>query len=310
MILSKAIKEYIDTRQLSEITKNKYLKALNYFCEYCSLVMPYEIRVIEISMQLIEEYICYLRDRKKYTGHTFLKSKETLSEKSIQIYCNYLMTFLNWLYVEGHISNKFNITKLIEDDYSVSCITSDDAENMFSLFNENTKIGCRNLAILHGMINQGLRYNEIINLKVDDVDFKRGVLYVQNNLIIRKIPLSDSFFHYAFKYINVFRGDSSPDNLFLSAKGDKITYNAIKGVFRRIQKFKGLSYVHSSVLRDTFILSFLKYNSNVEYLSRLVGNSENHLRRRYVNYLESGSDSLDKIYLIDFVTFSEKYLGG
>ncbi len=302
MLLRQAIQLFLDSRRCSSDTKIQYERSLNFFYEYSKQTFPFELDVDSISIFILNDFVEYLKKKPKYMNHPFLKeSDEKLSMSSVRSYCNDIVTFVNWLYYENIINTKvtaeFNLPETGSND--IQFLTSDDVSNVIQFFNEDTKIGCRNLIIFSALLDCGLRVSEVCNLKISDIDFELGVMYIADRYhsLKRMVPLSALFHSYCLKYIKKYRGSFNDEYVFHGINGNVLTGESIKAIFKRIQKKDGLSHVCARTLRHTFALSFLYHGGSVSLCSKIMSLSEPYIIQKYVSVLNTVD--LKNIYWID-----------
>ena len=102
----------------------------------------------------------------------------------------------------------------------------------------------------------GLRFNEMVNLKISDIDHLDSVVHIRQSKTaagIRDIALSDQELAYLTAYINsARRGASGSDLLFTTIRGRRIHHgNFMKRVFNPAAHRAGISEVRPHDLRRT-----------------------------------------------------------
>jgi len=87
----------------------------------------------------------------------------------------------------------------------------------------------RDLAIIHTMLNGGLRVSEVAGLDVQDIDFKRGVITIQNGKggKFRVVPVNKDL-SIALSSWLVKRGEAEEGALFSSERGGRLTDRGIQ----------------------------------------------------------------------------------
>lgn len=172
----------------------------------------------------------------------------------------------------------------------------------------------------------GLRISEALNLKIIDVDFKKGILYIRNTKFgkERLVPLSDSLLVRCHNYLNAIQqSDYSGEYFFPSPYGGHYGSSTIYRYFRDLIWEVGISHsgkgprIHD--FRHTFAVHCLKnwvlkgedLTNLLPYLSVYLGHND---LRGTQHYLKLTADLYPAIvanvenhfsYLIPEVIFHE-----
>jgi energy-coupling factor transporter ATP-binding protein EcfA2 len=141
----------------------------------------------------------------------------------------------------------------------------------------------RDRAVITLFITTGLFVNELINLKVDDVDFDSRLITVFGNRE-RKIPLNDQAYEVLKLWMKK-RVDTPCLNLFLTIKG-KVQPMSVRGIDKLIRKYAKLAgimrNVNSKVLRSTFAVNLFAGGIPVREAASILGISDSESIKRYV----------------------------
>ncbi|MEW6407943.1 MAG: site-specific tyrosine recombinase/integron integrase [Patescibacteria group bacterium] len=121
------------------------------------------------------------------------------------------------------------------------------------------------------MYASGLRISEAVNLKVQDLDFDSGFIYVRQGKgqKDRKTLLPKILLDVLKKYITAKNGDQY---VFESERGGKLTERAIQKVFFNALKLSGIkkqATCHS--LRHSFATHLLEAGTDIRYIQELLG---------------------------------------
>jgi site-specific recombinase XerD len=123
----------------------------------------------------------------------------------------------------------------------------------------------------------GVRYKELINLKLTDVDFTHKVITVSlgKGAKDRMIPLCESLEGYLFPYVQE-RAALNPYSIFFFVSQrthGKMSDNVIKRLFVKLQKKSKLKF-HPHMLRHTFATLMLEGGCDIFSLSKMMGHSD------------------------------------
>ena len=151
----------------------------------------------------------------------------------------------------------------------------------------------------------GCRLNEILNLQVKDIDFKKKVMIIRNKENfktktgkIRIIPISDNLFQ-VISSLNIFQkannifNYSSPENyIFANQFGYKFNRDYISHKFKEYVRKSNLpEHFHFHCLRHTAITTMIKNGVNLNYVKEIAGHS---VISTTMNYIHIETEDLRK----------------
>lgn len=143
--------------------------------------------------------------------------------------------------------------------------------------------GIRDKAIILVLLDTGLRAEELLNLRVDDVKLLSGEVLVRRGKggKPRTVYIGKKTRRAVRTYINHNRHTTSII-LFVSRYGDQITYAGLRGIMRRLSHTAGVDTPAIHAFRRTFALSSLRAGVDVYTLQRLMGHSDLQVLTRYL----------------------------
>jgi integrase/recombinase XerD len=117
-------------------------------------------------------------------------------------------------------------------------LTDGDLRAVLDRFDVRTATGRRDLAMMRCMSDLGLRVSEVVELTLDDLDWRRGVVAIRGGKGRRgrSLPLPAPLGRVITAYVLDGRPSSSDRHLFLRHSvpaGTPVTHTLIRGVFRR-----------------------------------------------------------------------------
>lgn len=135
----------------------------------------------------------------------------------------------------------------------------------------------RAVAIFAMFMYSGVRFKELIQLKLTDVDFQNNTISVFSGKggKDRLIPLCPKLKQYLVPYLAE-RTNINPYSIyfFVPSRGHQmIDYNVIKRLFAKIKKKSGI-YFYPHMLRHTFATLMLEGGCDVFSLSKMMGHSD------------------------------------
>ena len=153
---------------------------------------------------------------------------------------------------------------------------------MLSQINTKCPTGIRNYAIILMMYRAGLRVQEVCNLRLNDVNFDTGFIYVQQGKgkKDRYVPMDDDVIKSSKLWLSI-RPESK--FFFCTLKGGQLDQRYIREVCYRLSKKAGV-YIQDGAekksvsphkLRHTCFTELLRENTcNIREIQELAGHSK------------------------------------
>ena len=247
----------------SENTIESYKRDLDKFLEYNK-----NKSIDSISNEDLKKYIKYLND----TG---------LNEKSIARNISSLKSFYKFLVISKYISSNTS-DSLYLPKIKKSLPNTLTEEEVFSLLDIELidNFSYRNKAMLELLYASGLRVSELINLKLQDVDFSQDIIRTfGKGSKERVIPIGDYAKEYLEKYIYEYRSSmlkrENSEYIFLNNHGKQMTRQGFFKIIKKIAKEKGINKELSPhTLRHSFASHLLKYGADLRTIQELLGHSD------------------------------------
>jgi len=247
----------------SENTIESYKRDLDKFLEYNK-----NKSINNISNEDLKEYIKYLND----IG---------LNEKSIARNISSLKSFYKFLVISKYISSNTS-DSLYLPKIKKSLPSTLTEEEVMSLLDIELidNFSYRNKAMLELLYATGLRVSELINLKLQDVDFSQDIIRTfGKGSKERIIPIGDYAKEYLEKYIYEYRSSmlkkENNEYIFLNNHGKQMTRQGFFKIIKKIAKEKGINKELSPhTLRHSFASHLLKYGADLRTIQELLGHSD------------------------------------
>lgn len=137
----------------------------------------------------------------------------------------------------------------------------------------------RNKAILELMYATGLRVSEIVNLKIENIDFEMSIVRTfGKGKKERIVPLGDyslkALHTYIYEYRNQLLIKGWNDFLFINNHGGCLTRQAIFKMIQALAKEKGIETIFSPhTLRHSFATHLLQNGANLRDIQEMLGHS-------------------------------------
>ena len=222
-----------------------------------------------------------------------------------------IIDFLNWLISDrgnssstrnvrlAHLKSFFHFVKMEEPSLYNHCeqiinipftkvekkppeyMDEDSVSHMLHSVNSESKEGLRHLAILSLMYDSGCRVQELIDLKVSDIQFEKGQrIYVHGKgNKYRAIPITPETESILKKYISVF-GINSDNLLFTNKQGQALTRQGVGYILKKYavkskdenpSDFYG--NVHPHILRHSKATHLVNAGVNIYNVRDFLGHS-------------------------------------
>lgn len=142
----------------------------------------------------------------------------------------------------------------------------------------------RNHAIVSTFIATGIRSRTLLGLKIKDVDFTTGTIFLNEVKNEKKyfIPLSTTLNQTLRHYLSLYEHDEN-DYLFVNLYGEALDRNALKQTIRDYNLKRGVTKTSVHLFRHTFAYNYIKNGGNVMYLQNILGHSKLETTQLYLS---------------------------
>lgn len=215
--------------------------------------------------------------------------QKPLAPACINIYIRSLNSFCAWLKEEGHLKDEIKLKQVPAPLKPVTVLSESDVKAILS-FRPRTFTDWRLWALVQTLLDTGCRINEILSLKIQDVDFDSMLLTVDGKGgKKRKVPFSPELRKLLWKYKQMvakrFSG-TLPALMFSTRTGHKIRYrNIYRDIIALCQSVGITKRIHCHLTRHTFACHFMKNGGSIYTLSRILGHSSVSTTQIYIRGL-------------------------
>ena len=276
MKCSEVLDKFITNQKVIGNTKETieyYKKRIGYFISF--------VKDKEISNVVIDDYNSYAI----YLINKITDKGTNLSSATIKTTLNASKIFLKYSYDNKYMTSDLykNIKPYKQMKKTIVVLSAEDINKLLNSQNEFTIIGLRNLLAISLMLDAGLRVSEVVNLNVEDISKKLGVIKVLGKgKKERLVPLTDSIIKYYDKY--VFLTSLYSGALFLdSDTGLRMSSSGISQMLRRIKKQQHFNKLHPHYLRHTFATLFLVNGGDPVHLQLILGHTTLYMTEQYLH---------------------------
>jgi len=201
-------------------------------------------------------------------------SENGLSTRSINRKISSLKSYFNFLIA----INKLNVSPLklhrnlkVEPKIIIP-FNEKEMDKVFEIFNNNSGKLDRDFLIIEILYSTGIRRDELINLKFEDIYFEQGLIKVLGKRNKeRLVPVLPNLLSKIKKYSS---NNSINSYLFKSKNGKKISpstiYRIVKKYFRQISSKNKIS---PHVLRHSFATHMINNGADINSVKEILGHS-------------------------------------
>ncbi|WP_422009442.1 tyrosine-type recombinase/integrase [Roseivirga pacifica] len=252
-------------REISHKTTKAILRSIERLYE--SLL---EENIKNYNTDSIREYLLTQKEKRLWTGKTFRNERQ------------YLKTFFSWCVREGYFKDNpvdkiekprlpKRLPRFITKDQSLTILAHAEYYNWRYRFER-----CRNVAIIATFLMTGLRLNELINLRVSDVDFVSKEVFVKEGKGRKEriVPMHPRLQSILTNY-NLDRQHLSKQShwFFHSARSaQRMTPKTIQTICAKVSRESGIKFT-PHMLRHTMARLSLDSGLGIYQVKELLGHS-------------------------------------
>lgn len=279
--------KYLDVeKRYSSKTIQNYDIDLTQFINYLKNNNIFNIK--EVTYEVLRKYLEFLYEQ-KYSNKTICRHIS-----SIKSYYKFLM---NNNYIKDNPSILINSPKM--EFRLPNYLNVIELEKIFSIPNQNTNIGKRDILILEMFYSTGIRLSELVNIRIKDIDKgNREIKVIGKGNKERIVFFSTKCLEYLNDYLDNARYyliKKENDYLFLNNNGNPLTTSGIEYIINKILKQSNLNIkLTPHTLRHTFATHMLNEGADLMTVKELLGHSNISTTGIYTHV---SNEQLRKTYL-------------
>ena len=264
----------------SDYTIKNYLIHITKFFEYLD---KKKLSFNKLTKDNIIDYLKFL-DEQNYTN------------RSISLILSSLRSFYDFLIEEKILDS--NIFKFVSnpklDKKLPNFLSYEEYRKIYDSIPEDNILNIRNKMIIEMLYATGMRVSELVNLKIDSINFNDKSIRVLGKGKKERIVYYGEYASVILdEYLKI--RNSNNEYLVLNNKGNKIT---VRGIEKIIDKIALSSAVKNNVtphtFRHTFATHLLNYGADIKSVQELLGHSSLNTTEVYTHIT---SDYLKEVYL-------------
>ncbi|MBC7264764.1 MAG: tyrosine-type recombinase/integrase [Chloroflexi bacterium] len=250
-------------------------------------------RVEEITVQEIRRFVHHLQTQVKVGENNPRRctGDRALSSHTVAGYVKTLKAFFSWAVMEGLLTD--NPMRHIKTPkiatVAMPFFTDQEVSRLLTTIRKPTAQGKRNYAMLHVLLDTGVRVSELVNLQMKNLCIDGGYFKVLGKGNKERIvPLGRSSCRTLLDYVHRYRPTpalSSIDNVFLTRAGYPLTSDYVYKIIAQACREAGIhgKRLGPHTCRHTFARNFLLNGGDLLTLQRILGHSSLEVVKLYVN---------------------------
>lgn len=282
--LNEYIRELSINKNYSENTIEAYKRDLN---EYFSYLKNNNKNYLSIDYDSIRKYLSYLNDKKD--------TNSTISRK-----ISSLRGFYSYLRLNEKIKNNpFKLINLPKKEQKLPrFFYYNELEELFAACDTSISLGQRNLAILEVLYATGTRVSELINIKLEDINFsEKQIKVLGKGNKERMVFLGEYAVDALEDYLNdgyLFLNKYNLDYVFLNHLGNKITRRGIEDILTKLIKKTSIDKkISPHMIRHSFATHLLNEGCDLESVQEMLGHESISATAIYTHVTD---DRIKEIY--------------
>lgn len=153
----------------------------------------------------------------------------------------------------------------------------DEIQIIFESLDQSGFLGKRDYILILLMYSTGVRVSELVNIKIQDIDFTNGMILVVGKGKKQRYVMCNSFCLEEIKsYIKLCATTFKQENefLFLNSRGSVLTTRGVNYIFKQVSKKLDVTLKFSPhSLRHSFATHLLQNEMDIRMVQELLGHS-------------------------------------
>ncbi len=268
----------------------EFLDVLNYQKQYSpKTIESYRLDLIEFESFLNREHLTFTTfkasDARNYLVFIYDKDykKTTIGRKISAVRSFY--HYLNERYIVEE-NPMANVPFPKKESKLPDFLYENQIDDLFQSLDENKKMYSRDRALLELLYGTGIRSTELLNIKLEDIDFDNRLLKVlgKGNKE-RLVPFNESTKHALIMYIDQFHLDMDrADAFWLNYNLSKLTDRGLRYIVNKIMKESAVkASLHPHTLRHTFATHMLNNGADIRAVQELLGHESLSTTQKYTH---------------------------
>lgn len=284
--------------------KEEFLK-INVINDFISYISKKNYSINTYTSYINDLYYFYIfikKDLKKVTFEDIKDYLEHLNLKkekpsSVRRKISSLKSFYKFLYKNNYMDKKdYPLTKVAYPKMEKKLPKFIYYNDLLEIINESTKDkdGVRDRLIIEMLYATGVRVSELINIKINDIDFNNRRIIVLGKGNKERIVYYGEYAEEVLKEYMKTHERKNHNYLFVNSKGGQLTDRGVRYIIDNIMsKLSVKTHVTPHVLRHTFATDMLNNGCDIKVVQELLGHSSLKATEIYTHVT---NEHLKKVY--------------
>jgi len=209
-----------------------------------------------------------------------------LAQASVATRARSVKAFGKWLMAEEYLGRDpfARVKQPRVEDTPMPTFTPQEIDRLLAACRGETRTGLRDSAMLVLMFSTGLRASEVVGLRVEDVDWEKGVIIVRRGKggKLRVVPLGRLVERALTRYLDSRQRRPKPGvcSVFVSYYGEAFTYDALYQAVKARGTQAGVD-VNPHKFRHSCAIQYLRNGGRVETLRAMLGHTSLRMTLHY-----------------------------
>lgn len=284
--------------------KEEFLK-INVINDFISYISKKNYSINTYTSYINDLYYFYIFIKKDLTKVTFEDVKDYLEHlnlkkekpSSVRRKISSLKSFYKFLYKNNYMDKKdYPLTKVAYPKMEKKLPKFIYYNDLLEIINESTKDkdGIRDRLIIEMLYATGVRVSELVNIKVNDIDFNNRRIIVLGKGNKERIVYYGEYAEEVLKEYMKTHERKNHNYLFVNSKGGQLTDRGVRYIIDNIMsKLSVKTHVTPHVLRHTFATDMLNNGCDIKVVQELLGHSSLKATEIYTHVT---NEHLKKVY--------------
>jgi integrase/recombinase XerD len=209
-----------------------------------------------------------------------LKEQMNMSDATLARATSVIKGFYKFLLAENYMGR--DPASLIETRQSWQTLprflTTEEVERLLAQPDVSSDVGLRDKAMLEVLYASGLRVSELINLKLSDIDWDKGVIACfGKGTKQRRVPIGKTAIHFLKLYFasrQRLLQEKNSDYLFIEVGGVRISRQKFWKIIKRYGQQAQIEYITPHMMRHSFATVLLKNGADLRSVQMMLGHSD------------------------------------
>ncbi|MEH6948303.1 tyrosine-type recombinase/integrase [Bacillus sp. JJ634] len=287
-LLAEKVKSAKKAKGLADSTIWLYQHAFNLLGEFLQ-----SDDVLKLNIDVCRDFATWLlNDRIKFDGHKYKKEADKtrrLSPRTANDIIKTLRTAFRFLLAEELIeSNPFeSVENIKQHEKVIEVLTVDELKTLLNTPNQRNYADFRDYVIMNVLIDTMARINEVLSLKISDVDLTNRTITLHPKMVKTR---KGRFLNISKLTARLLRelltevAEFESEYIFLANYGEALAPNHFRHRLAKYAKVAGIKKkVHPHLFRHTAATLFLENGGDIRSLQIILGHSDLRMTMKYTH---------------------------